>query len=119
MSPVLTLRSRRRLILLFVLSVVCAAKAVALPLSDYHRNIQRAIATLEAMNEYDAESSSDFEMEFAATLHSVRTALPESQTVEWKGEVYTVDNKWLHRSLDDLKKPADRSDTLAHLLETL
>jgi hypothetical protein len=41
------------------------------------------------------------------TVETVRTTLPKHQTVEFEGEVYDVDNSWLHKELEELEQSDD------------
>jgi Domain of unknown function (DUF4129) len=114
-----TLRRRSVAVSLLVLLVTCTNVA-AVPLSDYHQNIKRAIETLEPLDKIDEESDShDIDNVFAESTKSVGSILPEHQTVEFEGESYNVDNSWLHKSLDELDKSANRSNKLAQLLNAL
>jgi hypothetical protein len=93
----------------------------AIPLSSYHENIKRAIETLEALTKIDEDEANvdDIENQFVESSRSVRVILPQHQTVEFDGDSYNVDNSWLHKSLDELDRSADRSDKLAHILDSL
>ena len=48
-----------------------------------------------------------------------RIMLPEHQEIEVNGEVYNVDNTWLHKDLDDLKQDDQLSEKLAQTLSRL
>lgn len=91
------------------------ARAAATPLTDYHLNIKSAIATLGHLS----QSGDNFDRELPAAVESVRTKLPKHETVEFEGEVYNVDNSWLHQELDELEKADNRSERLAHIVWTL
>ena len=113
--------SRRRSlgVSLLVLLVTCTNVA-AVTLSDYHENIKRAIETLEPLNKIDDKSDSpDIDNVFAESTRSVRVILPEHQTVEFEGDSYSVDNSWLHKSLDELDQSANRSNKLGQILNAL
>jgi hypothetical protein len=69
--------------------------------------------TLELID--DAESV-DFKAEYGGLLTTARHMLPEHQTVESGGEVFNVDNSWIHQALDDLNEPTNRSRKLDLLL---
>ena len=88
------------------------ATVAAIPIADYHFNIKYAISTLGELR----PSGHDFDSELPAAVESVRTRLPKHEAVEFEGEVYNVDNSWLHKSLDDLEKADNRSERLAHIL---
>ena len=114
-----TSRRRSLALSLLVLLVTCT-NVVAVPLSNYHHNLKQAIETLKPLTEIDDDADvDDIEQQFAESSKSVRSILPEHQTVEFEGDSYNVDNSWLHKSLDDLDKSADRSNKLAQILESL
>jgi len=91
------------------------ATAAAIPITDYHLNLKYAISTLAELS----RSGHDFDSELPNTLESVRTRLPKHQTIEFEGDVYNVDNSWLHRELDELENTDNRSERLAHIVWTL
>jgi hypothetical protein len=91
------------------------ATAAAIPISDYYSNIKYAISTLGELN----PSGHDFDSELPKAVERVRTKLPKHQTVEFEGEVYNVDNSWLHKELDDLAKADNRTERLAQIVWTL
>ena len=114
-----TSRRRSLALSLLVLLVTCNNVA-AVPLSGYHQNLKRAIDILDPLTKIDGHSDADdTERQFAESSKSVRSILPEHETVEFEGDSYNVDNSWLHKSLDELDKSAERSHELAHILETL
>ena len=110
---------RRRLVVVLMVLFVACTTAVAIPLSSYHQNLKQAIGSLEALNKIDEESETDIDEQFAASSKTIRTILPEKQTVEFEGDVYNVDNSWLHKSLDELDNSANRSPQVDEILETL
>ncbi len=91
------------------------ATAAAIPITDYHSNLKYAISTLGELR----PSGHDFDSELPAAIESVRARLPKHQTIEFEGEVYNVDNSWLHKELDELEKTDNRSERLAHIIRTL
>jgi len=115
-------KSRRRnlAVSLLVLLLTCA-NAAAVPLSNYHQNIKQAIETLEALTKIDDDEAdvNDIDDQFVESSKSVRSILPQHQTVEFNGDSYNVDNSWLHKSLDELDQSADRSNKLAQILDSL
>lgn len=114
-----TSRRRNPALSLLLLLVVCS-NVVALPLSDYHQNIKRAIETLEPLTQIDDDADfDDIETQFAESSKAVRAILPEHETVEFEGDSYNVDNSWLHKSLNELDQSDDRSNKLAQILVTL
>ena len=61
----------RHAVMLTALLLFCAARAIALPISDYHQNIKQAIAELEGLVEkYEGEG--DYGAEVTPTLDKVR-----------------------------------------------
>ena len=91
------------------------ATVAAIPITDYHSNIKYAIATLWQLS----QSGDTFADELPTAVESVRTKLPQHQTIEFEGEVYNVDNSWLHKDLDELEKADNRNERLAHIVWTL
>lgn len=89
--------------------------AAAIPITDYHFNLKYAISTLGELR----PSGHDFDGELPTAIESVRTRLPKHQTVEFEGEVYNVDNSWLHKELDELALADNRTERLAHIVWTL
>ncbi len=120
MSQLSTSRRCRLAVSLLVLLLTCTS-AAAVPLANYHQNIKQAIETLEALTkiDYDEADVHDIENQFAESSKSIRSILPQHQTVEFNGDSYNVDNSWLHKSLDELDQSADRSDQLAQILDSL
>ena len=120
MSQVSTSRRRNLAVSLLLLLLTCT-NAAAVPLSDYHQNIKRAIETLERLTKIadDEADAHDVENQFVQSSKSVRLILPQHQTVEFEEDSYNVDNSWLHKSLDELDQSADRSSKLAQILDSL
>ncbi|MEN3326266.1 MAG: hypothetical protein V7638_1073 [Acidobacteriota bacterium] len=87
----------------------------AIPITDYHSNIKHAISTLGELS----RSGDNFDSELPGAAESVRERLPKHETVEFEGEVYNVDNSWLHKELDELAQADNRSERLAHIVWTL
>ncbi len=119
MPQISTSQPRSFALSLLVLLVTCI-NVVAVPLSSYHENLKRAIATLETLNQIDEDAEvDDLDQRFEESSKAIRSLLPEHQTVEFEGDVYNVDNSWLHKSLDELSQSDDRSHKLAKMIETL
>lgn len=91
------------------------ATITADPISQYQANLKSAIATLGHLS----ESGDGFDTELPGAVDSVREKLPKHQTVEFEGEVYNVDNSWLHKDLDELASAENRNKRLAHITWTL
>jgi hypothetical protein len=100
-----------------VLLVACT-NAVADSLSDYHGNLKRAIETLEPLTKIDEDAPAD-DLDYKILSKSIRSILPEHQTIEFEGDSYNVDNTWLHKSLDELNQTANRSSKLTQILDRL
>lgn len=114
-----TSRRRNLALSLLVLLVTCI-NVVAVPLSNYHQKIKQAIGTLEPLTQIDDEADvDDIEAQFEESSKTVRSILPEHETVEFEGDSYKVDNSWLHKSLDELDQSANRSNQLAQILASL
>ena len=105
---------------LTVLLFVCAGSAIAIPMTEYQQNIKKAISSLETLitDEEDEEESPD-EDELNSRFEEVRASLPKNQTVEADGEVYTVDNTWLHQAIDEVKQQAYKSERIEQLVQSL
>jgi uncharacterized protein DUF4129 len=115
-------RSAACVVLLTVLLFVCPARVAAIPISEYEKNIHDAIASLEALirdDEEDEEEITDYETELTRTIEQVRTTFPQSQTVEADGQVYNVDNTWLHQALDELKQKTDQTEKIEQITARL
>jgi Domain of unknown function (DUF4129) len=111
---------RRNLAVSLLLLLITCTNVAAVPLSNYHQSLKQAIETLEALTKIDDEADPhDVEDQFAEATKSVRSILPAHQTVEFEGDSYNVDNSWLHKSLDELDRTADRSNKLSEILQTL
>ena len=103
---------------LLVLLFLSPAIVTAIPISEYHDDLKRTIASLESLkNVPDDASLADAQFDFHDKL--IRTMLPEHQEVEVDGAVCNVDNSWLHRDLDELKQADNWREKLAQLLSRL
>lgn len=118
MFRISTLHLRRAALALLVLLVTCANVA-AIPLSSYHDNLKRAIASLEALNQLDPDEVTDFDEQLEESSKIIRSALPEHETVEFDGDLYNVNNSWLHKSLDELQGSAHYSVKIFEILGIL
>jgi len=85
------------------------AQAVsAIPLSDYHKRIRQAVTALDSLAQSDeTESVAAYDTRDVQTVAGVRALLPQTESVDWNGTSFSVDNSWLHQELD--KFSADRS----------
>ncbi len=110
------------LLLLAALVFLFPSTAAAIPVSDYHKNLQRAITALDTLVQSDEEEGvSDYERRLGETINAIRGALPEYQPVQSGEEICSVDNAWLHKDLDEIGKlpPEERSVKISRVLETL
>ena len=124
MTALRTFTFKHRFCSLLLLAVLCfsASPAFALPLSDYTTNLDKAIAELDYVSvKADEESDVDYEARTLHAIDEIRSALPQSQPVEFDGATWTTDNSWLHTALDEaLRLPAaERPSRLASLREQL
>lgn len=114
----------RQAVVLTALLLFCAARAIALPISDYQQNVKQAIAALERlieMDEGEVQMAVDYQQELNNTIETIRTSLPQSQTIETRDVSYQVDNAWLHKALDQVAdlSAEDHFDKLGQLIEHL
>jgi hypothetical protein len=110
------------LLMVFLSALSHTAKAQPPASVDYQKNLERAIAALESLEEIDeAESPYYYRNQLDEMLTTVREALPEHQQVQGSEEVCTVDNSWLHSALKDLEaaSPEQRQNKVPQILERL
>ncbi len=112
------MRGSLAMMMLLAILLICPANVAAIPLTDYHRNLQRAIQSLETLEETD-EDDEDYKTKLSQVSQEVRDGLPAKQSVETQGETVNVDNTWLHKSLDEMNNASDWVPKLSTLLETL
>lgn len=94
--------------------------AAAIPIADYHKNLQGAITALDTLTEMDEEESViGYQRRLEETISAVRSVLPETQTVESGDDSCGVDNSWLHKELDELGKSAEMPERIAQIIESL
>ena len=119
-------RSARRLLarFLFAMSLMLFATpaVLAIPVSEYHQHIRQAVTALDTLAQSDeTESKTAFGARDVDTVQGVRNLLPPTETIEWNGTSFNVDNTWLHQDLD--KYAADMSpgryDLLRRMTERL
>src|SRR5256885_779469 len=90
----------------------------AISITEYQKQIRQAVTALDTLAQSDeTESEAAFAARDAETLHGVRNLLPPTDSVEWNGEIFKVDNSWLHKDLD--KYAADRSGERYNLLKRI
>ena len=90
---------------LFILVLfLVTPNASAIPLSDYQKNLERAITALDTLAQRDEdETHQTYEKRLTETIGAVRNAIPEKQSIEQDSLSVTVDNAWLHKRLDELE----------------
>lgn len=106
---------------LLLLLTLAVATATAKSLSEYHLQLRESITALDTMSQHDeSESETDRATRVSQTLAAIRTALPETDTVETGGVTIPVNNSWLHRELETYEKTqTDRAGTLTGILERM
>jgi Domain of unknown function (DUF4129) len=110
------------LILLALVFFSAPMDIVAIPLSDYHQNLQRAITALDSLAQSDEdEDQTSYEGRLTETVSGVRRLIPEKQSVESGSSVWEVDNSWLHKKLDEFEaqEPSERDDLRTQLIQSL
>jgi hypothetical protein len=115
-------RGAVRLCLAGALLLLLALAVYATPVSEYHKRISQAVTALDSLVQSDEiEDAVAYEKRRAETLVSVRTLLPESETVEWNGESFKIDNSWVYQALDKYAAApeAERDEYLKNVAERL
>lgn len=108
-------RFAARFVLAVSLVLLSTAAVLAIPASDYHKHIQQAVTALDTLAQSDEiESETAYGARDAETVRGVRNLLPLTETIEWNGVSFNVDNSWLHQELD--KYAADTSQERYDLL---
>jgi hypothetical protein len=100
-----------------IIVLLCFGPSKAIPITDYHQNVEQAIENLRGMTGAEHEDFPTVQL----TLNSVRTLLPLRLNVEWGESNYSVDNTWLHQLLGELEKASasDRSIIQNQITERL
>jgi hypothetical protein len=112
----------RRLVLAASLLILAPSGVNAIPVNEYRAQIQRAITALDSLSQSDeTEDASAYKSRAVETIGGVRTLLSPTQSVEWNGESFSVDNSWLHRDLDryGAVPDAERGELLRRIAERL
>jgi len=92
-----------------------AGHVSAIPLGEYHKNLQKAINALDTLAQIDEEETSEsYQHRLIDTSNSVRHVVPEKESVEYDGTSYTVDNSWLHKKLDEFEASGAADRMLLH-----
>jgi hypothetical protein len=101
---------------------IFAPSVQAIPIKEYSAKLQQAVTALDTLAQVnETEDAAAYEARRDQTIAGVRTLLPSSETVEWNGGSFNVDNSWLGPELDKLKaaKSAERADELKATTERL
>lgn len=101
---------------------IAPANIVAIPLSEYHQNLKRAITALDTLAQSDEnEDQASYEGRVQDTVTSVRKLIPEKQSVESGSSVWEVDNTWLHKKLDEFEAEttSQRPELRHRIIESL
>jgi hypothetical protein len=103
--------------------LILAAPAVqAIPIAQYHNEIRRALTALDTLAQPDeTEEAAAYETRTVETVNAVRNLLPQTESVEWNGSSFNVDNSWLHQELDKYMTPkqTERTELLSRIKERL
>jgi hypothetical protein len=122
MQAVLSRRSALRFLFAATVLLLLAQVVSAIPVSDYHRRIRQVVTALDSLAQSDeTESVATYETRDVQTVASVRTLLPQTESVDWNGTSFSVDNSWLHQELDRFSadRSAGRYDLLRRTTERL
>ncbi|MGH9956172.1 MAG: hypothetical protein ACREBC_03455, partial [Pyrinomonadaceae bacterium] len=115
-------RVARRYAFALILLHVSAIAGAAIPLTQYHKQIQSAVSALDTLAQSDeGESEGSRSIRISETLSGVRVAVLENETVEWNGTTFKVDNSWLHGELQKFEKEPEqkRAQSLRLITERL
>jgi Domain of unknown function (DUF4129) len=117
----LTTQSLGSTAVVFTLVFLCAARARAATLDDYHRRVKQAATALATLTEPEEnENQIDYDARVAATLKAVREVLPTQEDVSWENQVLQVDNSWLDEGLKRYENEKGSNDArLAALAQTI
>lgn len=117
-----SLRVASRLAFVAGVLLCLALAAYATSLSEYQKRVKQATTALETLaNSDNGESVNAFQTRDNDTVAGVRDLLPKTETVEWNGESFAVDNSWLHSELDRYAadKSPERYDQLERITKRL
>jgi Na+-transporting methylmalonyl-CoA/oxaloacetate decarboxylase gamma subunit len=104
--------------LLFVL--FCGNVCSAIPLSEYHKRVQKALDALDLLTEKEEGQTDLQRVAFvAANVRTAREALPRSEKVEWNGTSYDVNNSWLDEELKEFERLSNGDPDRAHVLDRI
>lgn len=111
-----------RIVLAGTVFFILAQTILATPVAEYHKRIRQAVTALDSLVQSDeTEDALAYENRRSETLLSVRTLLPETESIEWNGQNFKVDNAWLHQQLDKYSSTpkAERDEFLKSVAERL
>src|SRR5258707_609662 len=106
----------------FIVLFLLSGSIQAIPLADYHKNLQQAITARDTwLKKNEGEIPADSQKRVIKPSTAVRAALPKSQVVQSGVDICNVDNSWLHAQLEEFEKAADseRPAIVAYTLERL
>jgi hypothetical protein len=112
----------RRCLLAIVLSFFMLPSVQAIPINEYHKQLRQAVTALDTLAQVnETEDATAYEARRDQTLAGVRNLLPPTETVEWNGATFNVDNSWLPQELDKFKatQSAERAGLLQATTERL
>jgi len=112
----------RRLLLLLVVVFLGAVPVIAIPLKDYHANLEHIIEDLQSLLTTEENETDDhYESRFTQTIATMREELPKTQSVELEKQTWNADNTAFHDTLDALQRaaPEERSGRLSRLIESV
>jgi len=109
-----------RFILPLLLVLFCQNVCFAIPLSEYHKRVQKALEALDLLTEKEEGQTELRRAAFvAANVRAAREALPRTEKVEWNGTSYNVDNSWLDEELKEFERLSDVDPDRAHVLDRI
>jgi len=75
----------------------------AIPISEYQKQIRQAVTALDTLTlREETEDNETYDRRSLETVSGVRNLIPQTQTVDWAGSSFKVDNSWLHQDLNKL-----------------
>ena len=108
--------------LLMLLCLSAPVSIVAIPLSEYRQNLQRAVTALDTLGQLDeGEDHASYERRLTETVTAVGQLVPENQQVESGSSNWVVDNSWLHKKLDEFEvaTASDRPEVRWQIIQRL
>ncbi len=123
-EPVSVVRTRKQLFpfLAGVLVLICSVNVATATLSEYQQRVRQTVTALESLSQIDEDDTeATLALRTAETLSAIRSTMPSTEVVEWRGEEVSVDNRWLHQALESFEQATgeERSDLLVQASERL